>query len=183
MLLQSIDTTTLVSEHPSITKRTSVSKVILSLLLMLVGLAALISSNQVGKDASTLSVFLMFSGVLLIILGVSYLVWRSKETIYTPTGSVMKKKSFFFDLKHLDDLKNCILFRTFPLKINAHSEPNGNIRLDVVFSADKKFAAVQLFQFVPYAYNPVSLVHYYADDDVTALASFLAQSGCKVYKS
>lgn len=183
MIPQSIDATIFASEHPNIAKRTSISGLILSSLLILIGLAALISSNRLEEHASALTMILMLSGTIFVILGVFRLVWKGKVVIYTPTGSVAKEKSFFFDLKYLDALKSCITTGQFSTDADVKSEPDGNIRMDVILSKDKKFVAVQLFQFVPYAYNPITSVHYYTNGDAIALSSFLTESGCKAYKN
>lgn len=180
MIPQSIDATIFASAHPSIAKRTSVSGLILSSLLVILGLVALISSNRLEEDATPLTIVLMLSGTILIILGVLRLVWKGKEVVYLPTGSVTRERSFFFDLKHLDALKDSVTTGRFSLASDMHSEVNGNIRMDVIVSEDKQFAAVQLFQFVPYAYNPVTSVCYYTNGEAGALSSFLIKSGCKV---
>lgn len=182
MIPQSIDATIFASAHPNISKRTSVSGLILSSLLILIGLVALISSNRVEEHATILTMVLMLAGTILIMLGVFRLVWKGKEVIYTPTGSLTKEKSFFFDLKYLDILKEGVTTGLFSTNTDVKSEPDGNIRMDVILSEDKKFAAVQLFQFVPYAYNPVTTVYYYTNGDAVALSSFLSKSGCKAYK-
>ena len=57
------------------------------------------------------------------------------------------------------------------------SESSGNIRMDVILSEDKKFAAVQLFQFVPYNYQPITSVQYFINDDASAVVAFLTK--CK----
>lgn len=57
------------------------------------------------------------------------------------------------------------------------SEQDGNLRLDIILSQDKKFAAVQIFQFVPYAYNQITPVHYYTNGEATSLSLFLEK--CK----
>lgn len=182
MAPQSIDATIFASEHPNIVKRTSLSGLILSSLFILIGLAALISSNRFEEQASPLTIVLLLSGTILVILGVLRLVWRGKEVVYTPTGSVTREKSFFFDLKYLDDLKNSVTTGQFTLATDMKSETNGNIRMDIIVSEDKQFAAVQLFQFVPYAYNPVTSVCYYTNGEAAALSSFLIKSGCKLNK-
>ena len=48
--------------------------------------------------------------------------------------------------------------------------------MDVILCADNKFAAVQLFQFVPYTYQPVTAVHYFTNDAAAAVAAFLTKS-------
>ena len=42
-----------------------------------------------------------------------------------------------------------------------------------LISKDRQFVAVQLFHFVPYAYEPVSQVYYYVGDDAAAIARYL----------
>ena len=59
---------------------------------------------------------------------------------------------------------------------NIKSEASGNIRMDVILSADKKFAAVQLFQFIPYTYQPITSVQYFTDEQASAVIAFLAKS-------
>ena len=56
------------------------------------------------------------------------------------------------------------------------SEASGNIRMDVILSADKKFAAVQLFQFVPYTYQPITSVQYFTNEKASAIVAFLSKS-------
>lgn len=175
---QSIDATIFASTHPNIAKRASVSGLITSSLLILVGLAALISSNRLEEHASVMTMVLLLSGTILIIYGIFRFVWKGKEVVYMPTGSVTQEKSFFFDLKHLDDLKACVVSGVFPISNDMRSESNGNLRMDVIISQDKKFAAVQLFQFVPYAYNPVTSVQYFTNGEALALSSFIAKNQC-----
>ena len=56
------------------------------------------------------------------------------------------------------------------------SENSGNIRLDIILSEDKKFASVQLIQFDPYTYNPLTSVQYFTNGEAASVAAFLAKS-------
>ena len=47
----------------------------------------------------------------------------------------------------------------------------------LMISQDNKFAAVQLYQFVPYTYTPVTSVRYYTGSDAVAVSTFLEK--CK----
>ena len=84
----------------------------------------------------------------------------------------------FFDLKHMGKLKEMIEKGQLSIEEGVKSEGSGNVRLDVILSQDNKFAAVQLFQFVPYTYTPVTSVHYYTGNDAATISAFLAK--CKV---
>ena len=145
---QTIDATIFASSHPDIAKRTSVSGVLISSVMLLVGILAFASTFELEDKSSTVSMALMVLGTGLFLMGIFRLFWKSKEVIYLPTKSVAKEHSIFFDLKHMD----------------------------VILSADKKFAAVQLFQFIPYTYQPITSVQYFTDEQASAVIAFLAKS-------
>ena len=168
MATQAIDATIFASTHPDIAKRTSVSGLIFSVAMLLLGILIFASTFEVTDRSSTLSMLLMVLGTAFFLLGIFRLFWKSKEVVYIPTGSITKERSVFFDLKHMGKLKEMI----------EKSEGSGNVRLDVILSQDNKFAAVQLFQFVPYTYTPVTSVHYYTGNDAATISAFLAK--CKV---
>lgn len=50
---------------------------------------------------------------------------------------------------------------------------DGGLRIDYMTSQDGRFVAVQLFQYVPYAYEPVSDIFYYTGDDAGAFVNCL----------
>ena len=64
----------------------------------------------------------------------------------------------------------------FSNNINIEKGTGGNLRLDVLMSADKKFAAVRLLQFIPYSYIPVMDMQYLRNDKIAALENFLEHS-------
>ena len=161
MATQAIDATIFASTHPDIAKRTSVSGLIFSVAMLLLGILIFASTFEVTDRSSTLSMLLMVLGTAFFLLGIFRLFWKSKEVVYIPTGSITKERSVFFDLKHMGKLKEMIEKGQLSIEEGVKSEGSGNVRLDVILSQDNKFAAVQLFQFVPYTYTPVTSVHYY----------------------
>lgn len=108
MATQTIDATIFASSHPDIVKRTSVSGLILSVAMLLVGIFIFVSIFEMSDKSSTLSMSLMVLGTAFILLGVFRLFWKSKEIVYLPTGSVTKERSVFFDLKYLGKLTELI---------------------------------------------------------------------------
>lgn len=174
---QVIDTTIFTSSHPDIAKRTSTSGVLISSVMLLLGILAFGSTFGLEDKSSTVSMALMVLGTGLFLMGVFRLFWKSKEVVYLPTGSVTKEYSIFFDLKHMESLMNLVNSGSFSAGSAIKSESSGNIRMDVILSEDKKFAAVQLFQFVPYNYQPITSVQYFTNDDASAVVAFLAK--CK----
>lgn len=176
MATQTFDTTIFASSHPDIAKRTSLSGLIFSGLILLVGVLAFVSTFEMEDRSSTLSMGLMVLGTGMFLIGIFRLFWKSKEVVYLPTKSVAKEHSVFFDLKYMDHLKEMVQTGEFPADTNLKGDTSGNIRMDVILSEDKKFAAVQLFQFVPYTYNPITSVQYFTNGEASALAAFLSKS-------
>lgn len=144
--------------------------------MLVVGVIAFASTFGLEDKSSTVSMALMVLGTGLFLMGIFRLFWKSKEVVYLPTDSVAKEHSVFFDLKHMDSLVNIVNSGSFSADSAIKSESNGNIRMDIILSEDKKFAAVQLFQFVPYNYQPITSVQYYTNESASAVVAFLSKS-------
>ena len=179
MTTPAIDATIFASSHPDIAKRTSVSGLIFSGIMLLIGVLAFISTFEMEDRSSTLSMGLMVLGTGLFLIGIFRLFWKSKEVVYLPTGSIAKEQSVFFDLKYMDQLKEIVKLGTFSADTNLKGGTSGNLRMDIILSEDKKFAAVQLFQFVPYTYNPITSVQYFTNVEASAVADFLSK--CRLH--
>lgn len=176
MATQVIDATIFASSHPDIVKRTSISGVLFSSIMLLAGVLAFAATFELNDKSSTISMALMVLGTGLFLSGIFRLFWKSKEVVYSPTGSITRERSLFFDLKYLDTLTHLVNSGSFSEDAEIKSAASGNIRMDVILSQDNKFAAVQLFQFVPYTYQPVTSVQYLTNERASALASFLSKS-------
>lgn len=177
MATQAIDATIFASAHPDIAKRTSVSGLIFSIVLLLLGIFVFASTFEMNERSSTLSMALMVLGTAFFLMGVFRLFWKSKEVVYLPTGSVTKERSLFFDLKYMGKLRDMVENGQLSIEEDVKSEGSGNVRMDVMLSQDNKFAAIQLFQFVPYAYTPITSVRYFTGKEAAAVSAFL--SACK----
>ena len=92
---QTIDATIFASTHPDIAKRTSVSGVLISSVMLLIGILAFASIFELDDKSSTASMALMVLGTGLFLMGIFRLFWKSKEVIYLPTKSVAKEHSVF----------------------------------------------------------------------------------------
>lgn len=176
MSTQTIQSSIFASLHADVAKRINLSSVILSVLFCLAGVTLFVLTLSLEDRSSATGLGLMVLGTGLILLAVFRFSWLSTKKVYLPTGSLVKEQVLFFDLKYLDDLKQLIDSGNFTLDLHFKSEVSGNIRLDVMLSEDHEFAAVQLFQFVPYHYQSVTPVRYYVGAEASQLASFLAAS-------
>ncbi|NDV63867.1 hypothetical protein [Bacteroides sp. 224] len=173
MTSQALDATTVFeSLHPDMVKRTSSTNLIFSGILFLGGIASLFSGIQTSDH--TLSLGLSVVGIALVTWAIIRLFIRSKEIVYLPTGSVANKQSIFFDLKYMDELKKVVTTGNSGVDLPLKSDSNGNVRMDVLETRDRRFVAVQLLQFVPYMYSPVTSVYYFTGNEAAAISSFIS---------
>lgn len=147
--------------HADVARRTHVAAVTFSIALIVLGIGAFVVSFSAGDAGSTLSLSLMTGGSLLLLWGLFSLFWTSKQWVYLPTSSALSQDSLFFDVVDMGKLLSAFQLPTAPSEHVAQVKPNGNVRLDFVFSRDRQFVAAQLYRFVPYTYEPVSPVFYF----------------------
>lgn len=176
-MLSNSEKNAIYASSPYISSRLNVAGVMSSLALSTLAAVVLVIAFGMKGEASAFQIGLFALG--FIVLGYSFyrLSNKSKETIYVPTKSLTKQSSLFFDLKYIDELKSCVNTGNFQPGMDLPNEVTGNIRMDVIISQDKKFAAVQLFQFVPYEYKALTQVHYFMNGEVKPIADFIAK--CK----
>lgn len=179
MANQTVQATIFTAMHPDIAKRTNVGSMFISLAMLVVGFAAFFSAFQLDDQSSSLSMLLMVLGTALLLMGIFRVFWKSKEMVYLPTGSATKEHSLYFDTRHAGDISELLKAGKFPVDNVIKSAHSGNVRLDVLLSQDSRFAAVQLFQFVPYTYDPVTPVYYFIGEQASALSAYLQKSRMK----
>lgn len=177
MTTQTMDATLIATSHPDVTKRTNVAGLIFSAVMLAAGILLFVSIFGMTDKSSTLSMAMMVLGTAFILTGVFRLFWKSTEMIYLPTKSVTRERSIFFDMTCLNRLEEMLAHDRLNGDSDVRSSGSGNVRMDVMLSRDSQFAAVQLYQFVPYTYTPVTEVHYFTGADAVAVSIFLEK--CK----
>lgn len=174
MATQTSNTTIFTLTHPDIVKRTSVASLLYSGVMVLLGIFLFVAVFGMTDNTSTASMTLMVCGTVLILGGIFRIFWKSKQLIYLPTGSVATERSLFFDLKYLNRLTDMLDNLSVEVA-GVKSGASGNVRMDVMITKDSKFVAVQLFQFVPYTYTPVTKVKYFTGTEAAALSTFISK--------
>lgn len=149
--------------HEHVSRRTDVRSIILSVILILIGGAAFYFSIIEENESSSLSMLVMTIGAACLLLGVFRLFWKSHSWFYTPTDSRISVKSEFYEAADFRSLKSVLESSDFSGEKTVKSGNTGGIRMDYMYSRDRKFAAVQLYQFSSYIYQPVTEVYYYKD--------------------
>lgn len=167
------ETTLFASSHPDIAKKISYKSAVLASLYLEVGVVMLIISYLLNEGYNTLSMLSLVAGIILIILGLYKIFFRSKREVYLPTGSMVEKKILFFDSKQSALLRDYINNGEFPSVATIQSVPNGCVKMEILKTSDGSFAGAQLFEFEPYVYSPVTSIHYYKDEKADSLSKFV----------
>ena len=97
------------SSNQDIRQRFNVKKTIIGVIVLLIGLFHLPEAILLIMDGISLdSILYLIGNILLCLLGIYQLKFRSREMRYLPTKSVIKEKNYSFNLKYLEPLKEMI---------------------------------------------------------------------------
>lgn len=146
----------LAASHPHLTRHVCLFSVLVSMVVALAGVAAVYFALQLDKSSDTMSMLLLTVGTTLLLVALYRLFWRSKELVYTPTGSVVKEGSCYLDMGDLPVMSEALAQSKFGADLHVPVRGNGNARMDYIISKDHRFVAVQLQRFIPYTYEPAS---------------------------
>lgn len=180
MANKTVDSMHLSLNHPYIIKRIDVSSLLFSSLLLVLGIALFIFVSLQKESDTALSMAVMVIGAFFLFWGIFRLFWKSYSWAYHPTGSIISEKSLFFDASLSNSLKTAIEYTTFEGTQPFPCTSGGNLRLDMMYSRDNHFVALQLFQYIPYNYVPVTSVCYYTDVEASNVIDFF--ESCRALK-
>lgn len=104
---------------------------------------------------------LAFAGIVM------FLVLKSSY-VYGKTGEKLTKKERFFPASKMESISRALA--SDPGKVDLSTENSGNgLRLDVYYSRKSGHAYAQLFEYIPYKYQPCSQLFEYQLKDSNAL--------------
>ncbi len=125
------------AEHNVIEK----SPVTLPLLIMLAGLG--------------LMFVVIYAGILLFIAGTVMLL-KAPKYRYTPTQKAVVYKRKFCSVTDKEYIQDCLQNGALKRSYEFHTDQSNALLLETYKEKSNNFLAVQLLQFVPYEYQPVT---------------------------
>lgn len=127
----------------------SAKDITISASLVIIG--AILVTLPTGASINILGFFMIFAG---LIIGLTLKTGYKEVT----TGEKYCKKEIFFAQSMRDEISRSIASN--PDSVNMKEEDKGNgIRLDIYHSKNTGKAYVQLFEYVPYKYEPCSKMY------------------------
>ena len=103
----------------------------------------------------------------------------STKAVYTPTGSPVKAVVLEYTptegerVQRLLDMPFDKMSSDVLQKGKPRAGANGNFRLEVCLSDDRRFCALQLFRFADFSYRPLFEPRFYEGTDVETIAKLL----------
>jgi len=103
---------------------------------------------------------------------------KTKHYFLKETGSLIKKETIHFNKNQLPGLMKTLSEQAFATAkpINIVSS-QGSCYMEIAYTEDKQFAAVLLFEYVPFEYHPVNEMYQFRGQAVNALATYMER--CK----
>ena len=141
------------------TRVRSIKDLTISSLLTIIGcaLVALPTSTSINL----LGFFMIFAGIIL------FMALRSAYKDIE-TGNIYKKTEYFFSQSMRQEISNAIASKPEAIRITEEDKGNG-VRLDIYHNQKTGKAFLQLFEYVPYKYEPCSRVYEYKTAEINRL--------------
>ncbi|MDR3266591.1 MAG: hypothetical protein LBT24_03370, partial [Tannerella sp.] len=100
--------------------------------------------------------------------------WKTKCYILKETGKTVKKETIYFNKDQLQGFIKQFSEQVFseakPIEIVAS---RGNCYMDIVFTEDNLFVAVQLFEYVPFVFQPVNGLYLIKEQSASDFLSYI----------
>ena len=145
------------------------------IILLIAGGIIAYSETFFTESQSSIRMALMFFGALIFIVGLVKILIGKKYIIHKESGSRITNYNLFLDPHEMGRLQSILdgkQFDNIP-KLKPADGNKAGVKLDLFISADKKFAAAQVFQFIPFKYEPAGEQKSFYDNDAQLLANYI----------
>lgn len=169
----SVETSLLSAIQLYVARHTSISSVFISVCIALLGCVCIYLGMDLEFSSETLSMLLFTAGTIMLLLALYRFFWQSKAWTYKHTGSIIMEGSFYLGMDDLSGFQN-LLESIKQIHIDtAVFLTSSNLRLDYLMAKDSQFAAIQLFKYVPYTYEPCSEAYLFQGEAAAAIVQYL----------
>lgn len=142
-------------QNEVVMRRSNIS--IVAIIGIIVGLALICGSAFYVQDsASTLYMFAMTAGVILVVYYIIVVSLRKSDYYYKDTNSKIEGYTLYYNPIERDSVLKTIQ-KGLAIKGLEGSEES-SLKVDYIISVDGKFAACQMCHYIPYNYVPDSEV-------------------------
>ena len=160
-------------ENDRIKKVTDTKNIIIALCCLLLSVALVGTSPTVSAEQDTLIMIMLTAGGLLFVCSIYLFINKSTKFVYAPTNSALKSFTCYIDSSQLVQAER---WASNGFKSNVEGfvvKADGNTRVDILLSEDRKFAAIQLSVYENFRYDPCCKIGYLYDDEVESVKSLV----------
>jgi hypothetical protein len=159
-----------------ITKKVNVTAVSVALLLLALGVVAMSVGFFQEQLNSWVHNVLIFTGIILVIWAIIWILLKHKKYVYTSTGSTVKTCNYYIQREQMEAFKMLLAHAGFSLAKPILFQENGNVCIKVLKSNDARFAAAQMFEYVSFSFLAATQVYCYTDVQASDFIAFLDKS-------
>ena len=170
-----LDARLLLTSNKDIQEAINKKSVTISTLSLALGLGILCSGSLIEDKSSGLYLAVISAPFFLLIIALFHLIHKRKKLVYAPTGSPITEGYLHFEKSQLEVMKTMLQSDSAENIEWTGFARNGNARLHYMVSEDARFAAVQLYEYIPYNFEVASEVYTYCDHHVHPIAQLLLQ--------
>lgn len=142
---------------------------------ILLAVLCILGGMSIEDPNSSLSTFLFTAAVFMAIGGLVKFFMGRNCYFFRPTGSKINKMILYFDPRESQTLQYCMEEKKFEDLKNLKRQVNTGTKVEVMAAGDQKFAAVQVYEYIPYNYEAVTPVFCYYGDEARNFFGFLKQ--------
>lgn len=124
----------------------------------------LLAETMIPSNSTNLYLGIITLSFVFLVVGVVKMFSSSAKMVYQPTGSPIKDYVLYFQGTDGQALDSALRTNATHILRKSWSKDGAPIKMDVVVSEDKKFAACQVYQYVPHNYEPVGSVYILPED-------------------
>ena len=157
-----------VASNHEVVKKSCISSIGMVCILFAIG--CIVGAKGFEDPNSSLPTFLYTIAAILLLMGIVKICVDRTCYIFKSTKSKLYSKTVYFDAKDEVELKSSLEMNRFDLLKHLTKKKDGVIKLELMMTKDGQFAALQLFEYIPYSYEVLTPVWCYYGDSAKQLS-------------
>lgn len=143
---------------------------------IIIAIVAFVIAAWVNDPQSSLKLFCYVAGSIAACYGIIKLCVGNKKTVCVATGKTLKKHDIIFKSSEISRLQKYMEEGEFEAiaKLERAEGNQAGARLRILLTDDYSFAVAQIFEFIPFNYEPVSAEVSYTGNQAEALAKIIS---------
>lgn len=143
---------------------------------IIIAIVAFVIAAWVNDPQSSLKLFCYVAGSIAACYGIIKLCVGNKKTVCVATGKTLKKHDIIFKSSEISRLQKYMEEGEFEAiaKLERAEGNQAGARLRILLTDDHSFAVAQIFEFIPFNYEPVSAEVSYTGNQAEALAKVIS---------